>query len=175
MFGAQTEGEVIRLYASASELEHGPAFRNPGTGEILVFELRPDGFVSLSAEGTATVATRERVWHGGEVQLNIKAKRATVAVYITDESEIIAGGNNALAIARPLDGYTHADCEAFSGDTTSWTPIYKSGLTVDALKGKTIVFEVKYESGELYSISGNCTEVFNTEAARFRKYGILPG
>ena len=165
----------INFYASASEFEHGEAFSNPGTGKIFVFNMREDGFISLSTvdmEKTACVATREKIWHGGEVQYNLKAKEATVAVYITDESEMLTG--NIGGVARPLEGYGHEDCIPFNGDCTNWVPQYKSGKKVDELKGKTLVFEIKFTDGELFSLSGDFTDVYNTQAARYRKFGSLP-
>jgi hypothetical protein len=35
------------------------------------------------------------------------------------------------------------------------------------------VFEVKFEDGELFSFRGDFTDVFNVEAAVYRKYGVL--
>lgn len=165
----------IYFYGSASELEHGSAFHQPGTGKILVHKMRNDGFVSLSTENaqeTSSVATREKVWHSGEIHFNLKAKKATVAVYVSDESEFVNG--NVLGIAKPIDGYTHDDCIAFSGDCTDWVPKYKSGKRINDLSGETLVFELRFEDGEVFSLSGDYTDVYNTQAARYRKYGVLP-
>lgn len=165
----------INIYGSASGLEHGPAFDKPGTGRMFVYKLREDGFISLATDDKnieSVVATREKVWHGGELHLNIKAKSATVAVYITDEEEVMTG--NVLGIARPVEGYSHDDCVPFSGDCTNWIPEFKSGKKVSDLKDKTIVFEVKFTDGEIFSLSGDFTDVYNTEGARFRKFGKLP-
>ena len=79
-----------------------------------------------------------------------------------------------LGISHPVEGYSHDDCIPFEGDSTDWVPTYKNGNTLDALKGKTLVLEVRYEDGELYSISGDFTLLFNTPAARYRKFGVLP-
>jgi hypothetical protein len=104
--------------------------------------------------------------------VNLVAQHATVAVYISDESELVS--SNVLGIARPLPGYTHEDCIPFSGDSRDFCPVYKSGKTLDELIGKTIVFEIRFTDGTLYSISGDYTDVFNTQAARYRKLGIMP-
>ena len=165
----------VYLYASATELEHGPAFRNPGTGKILVYKLRNDGFVSLSSKEKdveSVIATREKIWHGGEAHLNLKAKKATVAVYITDESENVGG--NVLGFSHLAEGMGHEDCIPFSGDSTDWVPEYTTGKKVSELSGKTLVFELKFEDGEVYSFAGDFTDVYNTQGARFRKYGVLP-
>lgn len=165
----------INFYASSSEYEHGPAFTNPGTGKMLVYKLREDGFIYFKTDDKnkqSCIATREKVWHGGEIHFNLKAKKATVAVHYTDESEYVFG--NVLGIAKPLKGYSHDDCIPFSGDSADWVPEYKTGKKIDELAGKTIVFELKSEDGEVYSLSGDYTDVYNTQAARYRCLGILP-
>lgn len=165
----------INIYGSASGSEHGPAFDKPGTGKMFVYKLREDGFISLATDDKnieSVVATREKAWHGGELHLNIKAKSATVAVYITDEEEVMTG--NVLGMTRLVEGYSHEDCVPFSGDAADWVPEFKSGNKISDLKDKTIVFEVKFTDGEIFSLSGDFTDVYNTEGARFRKFGKLP-
>ena len=165
----------IYFYCSASEYEHGPAFRQPGKGMVLVMRLRADGFISLVAESAdepAVLATREKVWHGGELHVNLRAKRATMAVYCSSETENLGG--NVLGISHLIEGCAHEDCVPFEGDSTDWVPQFKSGKTLDSLTGKTLVFELRWEDGEVWSLSGNYTDVFNTQAARYRKFGVLP-
>ena len=174
---SMTRGENgdVYLHGSSSKLVHGPAFHEPGTGEILTYRLRADGFIGLESIDPAIPArmiTREKIWHGGNLHVNLKAKEATVAVYITDESEIVSG--NVLGIAAPIPGYGHEDCIPFSGDSTDFCPVYKSGKTMDELIGKTIVFEIRFTDGTLYSIAGDYTDVFNTQGARYRRLGLLP-
>ena len=163
----------ISLYASASEQEHGNF--QAGTGKILIYNLRCDGFISLCSENTkkeSMVTTREKIWHSGEAHINIKAQKATLGVYISDESDLVDG--NVLGISKPIEGYTHEDCIPFSGDSTDWVPQFKSGKKIDELKGKTLVFELKFCDGEVFSFSGEYTDAFNTQAAIYRKYGKLP-
>ena len=165
----------LYFYAAASEAEHGMAFEKPGTGKMHIYRLRNDGFVSLVSEDkdkTASVITREKVWHSGELHLNLKAKKATVGVYVTEESEMVE--SNLLGNATPLEGYGHEDCIEFSGDSTDWIPQYKTGKKLDELKGKTLVFELRFNDGEVFSLSDDYTDVFNVPAARYRKFGVLP-
>ena len=168
------DGSLL-FYATGSELEHGPAFRQHGTGRVFVYRLRRDGFISLATEDSArpsAVALRELAWHGGEVHINVKAKRATLAVRCSNESENVGG--NVLGLSHPVEGYDHDDCIPFEGDSTDWVPSWKDGKTLTDLTGKTLVLEIRFEDGELYSVSGDFTLLFNTPAARFRKYGELP-
>ena len=163
----------IYLYASSSEREHGPAFSKPGTGKILVFKMREDGFISLKTDDpgkSSVVATREKLWQGGELTVNLRAERATVAVYSTESEDMDL---NILGRARALSGYSHEDCIPFSGDATDWIPRYLSGRSIGELASKTLVFEIRFENGELFSFGGEYTDLFNVEAAFYRKHGVL--
>jgi hypothetical protein len=51
---------------------------------------------------------------------------------------------------------------------------FKNGNTLDRFIGKTIVIELKFKNGEVYSISGDCIPVMNVEAGYYRKFGVLP-
>lgn len=174
----QAEDGSIRFYASASMHEHGnAAFHGSAgmSGNIFVYQLRQDGFVELTTEDPAlpsVVTTREKVWHGGELHLNLASEQATVAVYTSNESENVGG--NVLGIAAPVEGYSHEDCVPFSGDSTDWVPTFKNGKTLNDLVGSVLVFELKFQNGTLYSLAGDYTDVFNTDGARYRKFGILP-
>ena len=175
--GKQINGEGdIYLYAAVTQRAHGDAFRDPGTGKMCVYTLRQDGFVSLATrekDKVATLATREKIWHGGELHLNLKAENATVAVYIVDETEHVEG--NALGFSRPIEGMGHGDCLPFSGDSKDWVPAFRSGKKIGDLGKSTLVFEIKFLNGELFSLAGDFTEVYNTQGARYRKYGEIPG
>ena len=91
---------------------------------------------------------------------------------VSEESEMVE--SNLLGNATPLEGYGHEDCIEFSGDSTDWIPQYKTGKKLDELKGKTLVFEIRFNDGEIFSLSDDYTDVFNAPAARYRKFGVLP-
>ena len=163
------KGDII-IYASMSGREHGPAFRELGMGRMCAYRLREDGFIYLSTENAdkeSVISTRENIWYSGELHINISCENATVAVY---ESS----GEDVLGTGRAIEGYSHSDCIAFSGDNRDWTPEFRSGKTLDELKGKTLIFEIKFENGSIYSINGDCRPIMNLEGVRFRTYGILP-
>ena len=48
-----------------------------------------------------------------------------------------------------------------------------NGTELD-IAGKTIVFELKFHDGEVFSLAGDFTDVYNTEGAKYRKFGVLP-
>lgn len=168
--------DCIMIYACASRLEHGPGFHEKGAnGYIFTYKLRKDGFIALESDDKqkeSLVATRENAWHGGELHLNLKAKKATVAIFTSNRTEYT--GMNAYGVCEMVEGYSHEDCIPFEGDLCDWVPQYKNGKTVDALSGKALAFEIKFTDGTIYSISGDMTPLFNIEGERFRKSGILP-
>lgn len=171
----QRKADAIYIYGAACDLEHGYAFDSieGGKSSIHTYKLRRDGFIGLKTVDSSLpsfLATRENIWCGGEAHINIRANNATVAVYESSDKEYTnVGGCSDL-----LKGYTHDNCIAFSGDSTDWVPTFKNGKTLNDLKGKTLALEVKFESGEIYSISGDYIPVMNTEGARYRKFGIIP-
>lgn len=165
----------LLFYGSASERIHGPAFSEPGRGRLFVYRLRQDGFIALESEDAVTpsrVITREKLWKGGELHLNVCAANVTVGVYETFEAP--GAPTNSLGSAEPIDGYRAEDCIPFSGDCIDFIPQYKNGRTLSQLAGKTLVFEINYTNGALYSLSGDYIDLYNTEGVRYRKLGVLP-
>lgn len=161
----QDDGSIL-LYAITNLNEHGTPNSEFGENDtcVSIFRLREDGFIGLENEDgkTGRVATREIVWHGGEVSVNIKARKATCAVHERTFYEVV-----------PLQNFSHEDCVPFSGDSTHWIPTWKGGA-LDQFTGRNLIFEVRFDDGTLYSISGNGTPVMSTEGARFIKFGQLP-
>ena len=157
--------------ASFSPYPHGEGFSHPGLGRIRFFRMRKDGFVRLIAQNNipGTVATRECLFGGGELHVNLSAENATAALYETCDED----GVNLLAFSKPVPYFGHGDCVPFSGDSTDWIPKFRGG-NVDSLKGKTLIIEIRLTNGSIYSISGDLTPLYNTEAARYRQLGVLP-
>ena len=165
------------IYAEASSLEHGPCFRaDPKelVGKTYIYQLRQNGFIRLVSDSEtedSVIATRENLWNGGDLHINLKAKKATVAVYQPNEA---CSPTNTAGICRLADGMDHSDCVPFTGDSTDWVPQFRSGKTLEDLKGKTLTFEIKFTDGELYAVSGDMVPLFSTEGDRYRRLGILP-
>ena len=162
----QADGSLL-LYCAHSPEPHGTAFRNHQHGRIRVYRLRKDGFIRLKAEAQAKVITREFLYHGGPISVNLSAKNATMAIVDTsgDDPTAHVWGTDVTA-----PGFDHADCVPLSGDSVAWQPCF-AGRDLESLKGRVLIFEIKYECGELYSVSGNLEPLTNTQAARFRKTG----
>ena len=51
---------------------------------------------------------------------------------------------------------------------------FKNGKTLEDFRGKIVASEVRFNSGELYSIYGDMTPLFNIEGERYRRTGVLP-
>ena len=158
----------LTLYSAYTPHPHGEAFRSHRDGRIRIYRLREDGFICLKAGAEeATVTTREYLYHGGEIGINLRAERAAAAIIDTSGEEPtrrVWGSDEEAA------GFGYADCEPFSGDSTCWHPRFAGG-SMDRLKGRVLILEIKYTNGELYSVSGDFTPLSNTQAARYRKLG----
>ena len=148
------DGSIL-LYASGTPHEHGH-FKDEGAS-IGVFRLREDGFICLKAEGEGRLRTRETLLQGS-FRINLQAEEATCALFYSKD--------------HPVPGFTHEDCEPFSGDSTAWVPQFKGDLT--ELYGKVVNIEVKLKNGRIYGITGDFMKLMNTEADRYNKFGILP-
>ena len=139
----------IYIQGCASALEHGPCFRELAlNGRIFNYKLRKDGFIKLESiykTKESVIATRENIWQGGELHMNLKAQKATVAVYIAEEYR--DKDLNLLSSCYLVGGYSHEYCIA---------------------KGKSTDFSIKFYDGEVYSIYGNMIPVFNVPATRYR-------
>lgn len=159
----------LALYGTHSDEPHGTAFHENKTGVIRVWTLRRDGFIGLHADDDATVTTREFLYHGGDIRINLDASCATCAVL---DSTGLNGDVNVFGSGHPVPGFDHGDCAPFSGSDTDWVPSF-SGGSLDRFIGKTILIEIRYREGTLWSVSGELTPLTNTEAARLRTKGLV--
>ena len=69
---------------------------------------------------------------------------------------------------------SHEDCIPFSGDASDWTPVWRGHENCADWIGRLIVFELRLEDGEVWSVDGNYTLLRTTESFRFRRFGVLP-
>lgn len=159
----------IALYATHTDEPHGVAFHTNKSGVVRIYTLVKDGFIGLEADGDATVTTREFLYHGGDIQINLDAGYATCAIF---DSTGENGDANLFGEGHVVPGFDHTDCTPFSGEATAWVPSF-SGGALERFKGRTILVEVRYRQGTLRSISGDLTPLSNTEAARLRCRGHM--
>lgn len=161
----RNDGSIL-IYAAAQGSDHGGLVKESGKAAILIYRLREDGFIRLVSQRdlTARLATRENLWLGGELSVNLRcAGPATVAVYRADE----ANGT------EPVPGFGHSDCAPFSGDAVRWIPAWKGG-GLAGFTGQSLVFELRFTGGEVYSLSGNCIPMMFVEARKQERFGTVP-
>lgn len=149
------------IYASAGTHEH--AIIPPGSGAILTYKLRRDGFVYLeSANGVGTVGTVPLLWKGGELEVNAQAPHGQIRVRVTD------------AKGTTLEGYDFNDCEPLESDDVAWKPVWKNGKTLSSLGTRTLRLEFEMMSGRLYALRGHFASLVAGEVWRFDEEGTLP-
>ena len=135
--------QTIRIYSSASKVEHGYHIRGTDLGAILMHRLRLDGFVYLeSAGGPGILGTGPLVWRSGEPRLNVQSGHE-VRVQVTD----IQG--------KTIEGYSFADCEPFIGDELFWEPRWKNGVRMANLGRRLLRLEISLENARIYAIRGD--------------------
>ena len=157
----QQEDGSLLIYASACTHEHG--YIPPGSGSLLAYRLRRDGFVYLeSVSGIGTVGTRNLYWRGGELELNVQGPSGEVRAQVTD------------ARGAPLEGYAFSECVPFSGDSTSWQPRWQGGKSLAALSEKIVRVEVALRHSRIYAIRGDFVPLIGIEVRRFESNAEVP-
>ena len=156
------DGDTIRIYSSASRGEHAQVLADTENrqGAILLHTLRRDGFVYLEpAGGTGELITRLLVWKGGELHLNVTAPRGQALAQIMDLE------------GRPIEGYRYEDCLPFTGDSMDWTPRWRHGLKLDALRDRVLRLGVRLANGRLYAVRGRLEFKTIIEARAYAQSG----
>lgn len=163
--------DKIAICACTDDVEHGDQLSKTDGGRVFVYTLRSDGIIMLKSDDKqkeSCVMTRENIFDGGDIHINIKAKKATVAIRKCE------GVNNWHSNSEYAEGFTHEDCIVFEGDLTDWVVKFKNGRSLDEFKGKSIIVEVKFYDGELYSIWGEFLPVLNSDGLRYRRHKTIP-
>lgn len=152
-------GETL-MYVVKAGGDHGNGFWHSTGGVISIYRARKDGFIAFKTdcgeEGLLT--TRENIWLSGEVSVNLSAEQTTCAIF--DETQ------------SAVEGFDHSDCEPFSGDSVAWQPHFRGG-SMERLKGKTLIIEIRMKNGLLYSVSGDMKPVSYHQGRKYRKFGTL--
>jgi hypothetical protein len=167
------EDGSLWFYASACTLEHGNVPKGD-TSSLIAYSMRRDGFVYLeSTGGRGTIGTRALYWSGGEAQLNVESQGGEVRVQVCDPGRRV-GENPTRSATSPLEGYTFADCEPFSGDDATWTPTWRNGKTLSQLAGKALRLEVQLDSARLYAIRGDFVQMQGRQSRTFSQDNVIP-
>ena len=114
-----------------------PEGRAAGIG---LARLRLDGFVSLDAPSNGGVlTTKPLVFSGQELELNVSAKRGSIAVEIQD------------AEGRPVPGYALADCDRLRGDAVHHRITWQGRPDVSRLAGRAVRLLFVMRRASLYA------------------------
>jgi hypothetical protein len=167
----------IRIYSSASKLEHGyhinphvgpkrldrgPAGEGNDTGALLMHKLRLDGFYYVeSCFGPGMFGTRSLYWQGGEARFNIQSGLET-RVQVTDP------------VGEVIEGYSYADCLPFTGDALDWSPRWTGGRGLAPFTGQAIRLEVEMNNARIYAIRGDFLPLSGRELRSFMDRGEKP-
>lgn len=150
-----SENEKITIFASATPEEHGRVA--PGKGCIVAYQLRKDGFCSMSTqEKEGELVTRQFLFDGGDILMNVEASKGYVEMQISDSDNV------------PIPGFEYGQFKTYSGNAVGHVCQFEN-QTLDALKGKIIVLNIRSKNAHLYSIEGNLKLMTPYETMHYEK------
>ena len=160
-------GELL-VCASTSNKQHGE-FK--GNGQIAIYKIRKDGFISFNTETEGEIVTIPMVYGGGEIKINADCEMLSCALFTDDsiDEPMKLSAHNMI----PLEKFAHNNFNKFSGDVQAYSLTWENA-DLESLKGKVIYLEIKMSKGDLYSIEGDLTPMLICDLARYHKFGILP-
>ena len=143
--------DVIRLYSSASLIEHGSFDQqrelwDKGEGDhaMRVYSMRKDGFAYLEpVGGHGWVRTRGFIPKDGKLSINYQAPLGEVQVQVCDTK------------GDPYPGFSFEDCDPLRGDELAAEPRWK-GKKLEELVGKWVRLEFKLFQSRLFAYRWNC-------------------
>lgn len=145
----------LLLYAHGSESEHGD-FNGQRTA-ILTFGMREDGFIGLWCSDGHFCSSYIRL--SGKISLNLQAEYATCAFLDMR--------------GAPIPGFSHGDCQPFSGDSVQWTPRYAADAAFPS--DQPVMMEIIMKKGVLYSYTGEFENLTPREASRVARGMTVKG
>jgi hypothetical protein len=101
--------------------------------------LRLDGFVSVDADGEATLITRRFIAIGDTLVVNAKADQGAIRVEAID------------ALGRVIKGFSKDDCKPITGDNVRHVVSWKGGSNCHPLQARPIKLRFHLKQAKLYS------------------------
>ena len=141
------DGEML-LFGTPEFFEKMPKAKDdPSTGAILLYAIRPEGFVGLHSFGSASPPLGNLLFKaidllGGHLTFNLSAPLGKVWFQISDSG------------ANPIPGFTFDDCVPFTGDSLAYQPEW-NGHVLSELKGRHVRLELKMHSAALFAVHGD--------------------
>ena len=160
-------GQLLAV-AATCPYEHGH-FKEGGA--LVIYELRPDGFIAFHAQEKGELVTIPMVYQGGDILINAAAEEISCALYTDDSREEPL--NLQAHKLLPLEGFEHEAFLTLSGDRLA-ASLQWENKNLNDLRGRVIYLELRIKNGDLYSVSGALTPMMICDLARYHLYGILP-
>jgi hypothetical protein len=161
---SQVRDGYFYLYGTAAQVEHGDFCPEKHCSSLKIYRTPEHRFQSMAVKAGAPygkLALRQNVLHSGTIHWNLKAVNATCAIYEATRED-----------CKTLR--SHEDCIPFTGDSIDWVPQWKGHDSAEDLQNKLLVFELRMDSGEVWSVTGDFTRLCTTEAFRYEKFRMLP-
>ncbi len=145
------EGQLV-FYSHVREIEHGSTRKENVTG-ISCSVLRRDGFICLeSCAGESVLRTRLLRMGSAPLEINLQCTEQCTCALLDAET-------------RPIAGFSHEECQPFSGDSVSWHPTWKG----HACKGGIVAaVELRMISGRIFALRGDFDPLFTD--LQYRRY-----
>jgi hypothetical protein len=129
-------GDEWWIYYNGWDGPHETVERYGGVGLV---KIRKEGFISQRGPaGGGVVCTRELLWPGGGLIVNVDARQGELRVRVSD------------ALRRPIQGFNYPDCVSFKGNSVSHEVKWKE-KSLDTLKGQVVRLEFHLSSADLYT------------------------
>lgn len=117
------------------------AYYTGADSRVRRFELRTDGFMSLSTSGQAQIVTKPVIVEGDAIVLNSQTRgKGGIWVDLLDE-------NN-----KPIPGFTKHEANGLGGDSIHNEVTWKNGRTLKELQGKVVKIHITFSSTDIYSL-----------------------
>jgi len=117
------------------------AYYTGADSRVRRFEMRMDGYRSISTTGQAQIVTKPIVVEGDAIFLNSQTRgKGGIWVDLLDE-------NN-----KPIPGFSKHEADRLGGDSINNKVFWKQGRTLKALRGKTVKIHITFSNSDIYSL-----------------------
>ena len=145
-------GDELWMYYGGWHEDHGTSRRHrqlktdrkaqQQAAAIGLVRLRRDGFISLDAHDSEGILLSKSVICGGqELVINARTADGYVAAELLDDA------------GRPIDGFTRADCDAFTGDSVRHLVTWRGVAAFERLNGAKVKVRFALKNAELYAFA----------------------
>ena len=126
--------ETYSIYASE-------AYYSGIDSRVRRFEIRKDGFVSLSTTSQAQIVTKPVIFTGDTLFLNSLTRgNGAVTIDLLDEHD------------NPIPGFTQLNAHSLQGDSIQNKVVWKEGRTLKELRNKVVKIHITLTDSDIYSL-----------------------